>query len=102
MQSSRACWRRQTRRLIDLNLLVTLYVAERLNNAARPLDFDARRDRIVAQTKVRSRIAARKIASRRRHRDPLRSLAGNQFDHSANPIPVTLMTDEAQSDPMVR
>src|SRR5260370_15089935 len=87
--------------LIHLQDLVASNVVQRLNNSARPANFDALRGDFRSKTKVNALVFRGEVTSGSAHSRELYPLPSYQLHFCANRITIALMADEFQHQPMI-
>src|SRR6266699_5483260 len=87
--------------LIHLQDLVASNTVQRLNNSARPANFDALRGDFRAKTKVNALVFRGEVTSCSAHGRELHPLRCYQLHFCANRVTIALMTDEFQHQPMI-
>ena len=88
-------------RLVNAQILISLYVLQNLVNSARPLDFNRLRTRLRTEPEVQPLITRRKIAAGGCHGSELRTLGRYTFDGCSNRVAIALVSYQLQSQPMI-
>src|SRR6185437_4275714 len=89
------------KRLVNAQILISLYVLQNLVNSARPLDFNRLRARLRTEPEVQPLITRRKIAACGCHGSELRTLGRYTFDGCSNRVAIALVSYQLQSQPMI-